>query len=172
MTINFKRYLGNPLEAEKIEQINKANGEAAAMVAIADARATSLAKVAHALKVGDGKNAASLSLAEQYVAAFNRLAKTNNTLILPANAGDVTSLVGQAMSIYKTISGERSGFELDKETVLSADCGIQQSTLDPKNPIPISSTEMLEAAIKSKLEDAKNPLKLDTTKGDKSKDDE
>lgn len=50
-----------------------------------------------------GGNAASLTIAEQYVGAFNKLARTNNTLILPSNVGDVSSLVGQAFSIYKTI---------------------------------------------------------------------
>lgn len=49
-------------------------------------------------------NAASLTIAEQYVQAFNKLARTNNTLILPANAGDVSNLVAQAMSIYSKVS--------------------------------------------------------------------
>ena len=47
-------------------------------------------------------DAASLNVAELYVDAFQQLAKTNNTLILPANAGDVTSMVGQAMTMYKS----------------------------------------------------------------------
>ena len=36
--------------------------------------------------------------------AFNKLARTNNTLILPTNAGDISSLVAQAMTIYSTVS--------------------------------------------------------------------
>lgn len=43
-------------------------------------------------------------VAEKYVDAFSELARTNNTLILPSNVGDVSSLVGQAMSVYTTIS--------------------------------------------------------------------
>lgn len=82
-------------EAEKQEQINKAAGEAAAMLAIADARATGLKLVAGSLGTKMGANAAALSIAEQYVHAFNKLAKSNNTLILPANAGDVSNMVGQ-----------------------------------------------------------------------------
>ncbi|KPJ09693.1 Stomatin-like protein 2 [Papilio machaon] len=93
-------------EAEKQEQINKASGEAQAMIAVADARARGLKLLAGALAQQDSKYAASLTLAEQYVAAFNKLARTNNTLILPANAGDVSSLVAQAMSIYSTISAQ------------------------------------------------------------------
>lgn len=52
----------------------------------------------------EGKTAASLNVAEKYILAFDKLAKTNNTLILPANANDVSSMVVQAMSIYKTIN--------------------------------------------------------------------
>ncbi|XP_068620616.1 stomatin-like protein 2, mitochondrial [Battus philenor] len=91
-------------EAEKQEQINKASGEAQAMLAVAEARARGLKLVASALAQQDSKYAASLTLAEQYVSAFNKLARTNNTLILPANAGDVSSLVAQAMSIYSKVT--------------------------------------------------------------------
>lgn len=84
-------------EAERQEQINKATGEAAAILSIAEARAGGLKLVAQALEEQSGPNAASLSVAEQYVQAFNKLAQTNNTLILPANAGDVSSLVAQVI---------------------------------------------------------------------------
>lgn len=84
-------------EAERQEQINKATGEAAAILSIAEARAGGLKVVAQALEEQSGPNAASLSVAEQYVQAFNKLAQTNNTLILPANAGDVSSLVAQVI---------------------------------------------------------------------------
>ncbi|KAM3963188.1 stomatin like 2 [Aphomia sociella] len=95
-------------EAERQEQINKASGEAQAMLAVADARARGLKLVAKALADQDSKHAASLTLAEQYVSAFNKLARTNNTLILPANAGDVSNLVAQAMSIYSTVTAHNS----------------------------------------------------------------
>lgn len=90
-------------EAAKQEEINKATGTATALVAIAEARAKSLKLVAGALNLADAKNAASYSIAEQYVKAFNKLAKVNNTLILPSNVADVSSLVTQAMTIYKHV---------------------------------------------------------------------
>lgn len=95
-------------EAEKQEQINKASGESQAMLAVAEARARGLKMIANALANRDSKYAASLTLAEQYVAAFNKLARTNNTLILPANAGDVSNLVAQAMSIYSTVTAHNA----------------------------------------------------------------
>lgn len=82
-------------EADRQEQINKAAGEAAAILAVAEARSGGLKLVAEALQKDLGPNAASLSIAEQYVSAFNKLARTNNTLILPANTGDVSNLVSQ-----------------------------------------------------------------------------
>ncbi|XP_046433140.1 stomatin-like protein 2, mitochondrial isoform X2 [Neodiprion pinetum] len=91
-------------EAEKQEQINKANGEAAAMLAVAEARAKGLQVVAGSLGLENGRNAASFSIAEQYVRAFNKLAKTNNTMILPSNPADVPNIVGQAMAIYQHIA--------------------------------------------------------------------
>ncbi|KAJ8929647.1 hypothetical protein NQ314_017644 [Rhamnusium bicolor] len=90
-------------EAERQEQINKAAGEAAAILAVAEARSGGLKLVAEALKKDLGPNAASLSIAEQYVSAFNKLARTNNTLILPANAGDVSSMVSQVSKFFNQL---------------------------------------------------------------------
>ena len=51
--------------------------------------------------ISPGLNAASLSTANLYIEAFGKLAQKNNTLILPANAGDVTSTVAGALAIYQ-----------------------------------------------------------------------
>jgi len=42
-----------------------------------------------------------LKVAEQYVGAFSNLAKTNNTVILPANLGDLAGLITTAMTVFK-----------------------------------------------------------------------
>lgn len=91
-------------EAQKQEEINRANGEAAALLAVADARAKGLKIVAESLLSTSGRDAASLTVAEKYVTAFENLAKKNNTLIVPSNASDVTSMVAQAMQIYNSLS--------------------------------------------------------------------
>merc|ERR1719186_446766 len=88
-------------EAEKMQLINEAQGNAQAVIAAGEARAKSLELVSAALSMDNGHNAASLAVAEKYVTAFSELAKTNNTLILPANAGDVSGMVAQAMTIYQ-----------------------------------------------------------------------
>ena len=42
-----------------------------------------------------------LKVAERFVDAFSSLAKTGNTLIIPANVADVAGLVSSAMTVVK-----------------------------------------------------------------------
>ncbi|NLC24185.1 paraslipin [Oxalobacter vibrioformis] len=89
-------------EGEMQAAINRAQGEAAAIVAIADANAEALRKVGQAIIEQGGSDAVNLKVAEQYVAAFSELAQTNNSLIIPANMGDMGSLIATAMQVVKT----------------------------------------------------------------------
>ena len=82
-------------EAEKQQLINEALGQAEAVIAAGRARAQSIELVSKALTGENGQNAAALAVAEKYVGAFGELARTNNTLILPANTGDVSGMVAQ-----------------------------------------------------------------------------
>ncbi|XP_054041530.1 stomatin-like protein 2, mitochondrial [Rissa tridactyla] len=91
-------------EAEKAEQINKAAGEANAVLVKARAKAEAIQLLAAALAQQHGSAAASLSVAEQYVSAFSKLAKDSNTLLLPSNTGDVSSMVAQALGIYASLT--------------------------------------------------------------------
>ncbi|KAM9331055.1 stomatin-like protein 2, mitochondrial [Gastrophryne carolinensis] len=91
-------------EAERAEKINKAAGDANAILAKAKARGEAIRLVADALTQQQGESAASLAVAEQYVAAFSKLAQESNTILLPANTGDISSMVTQAMGIYGTLT--------------------------------------------------------------------
>lgn len=51
--------------------------------------------VTPSIPLQNGNAAASLAVAEQYVSAFSQLAKDSNTILLPSNTGDVTSMVTQ-----------------------------------------------------------------------------
>jgi len=93
-------------EARKQQQINEAEGEAAAILAVATATAEGIRRVADALQVTGGTEAMQLRVAEQYITQFGELAKSSNTLVLPANAADVGSMITMAMQI---VGGKRSG---------------------------------------------------------------
>ena len=88
-------------EAKKQQQINEAEGAAAAILAIAQATAEGLRKVADTIRVPGGQEAVQLRVAEQYIAQFGELAKTNNTLVLPASVSDVGSMIALAMSAIR-----------------------------------------------------------------------
>jgi regulator of protease activity HflC (stomatin/prohibitin superfamily) len=90
-------------EGEKQAAINKAQGDATAIRVIAEANAAAVRAVAEAIGDKGGMDAANLKVAQQYVDAFAHLAKASNTLILPANAGDVAGMVATAMTVlHKT----------------------------------------------------------------------
>jgi regulator of protease activity HflC (stomatin/prohibitin superfamily) len=86
-------------EARKQQQINEAEGQAAAILAVAAATAEGLRCVADAMQTQGGMEAVQLRVAEQYIAQFGELAKSSNTLVLPANAADVGSMIALAMKV-------------------------------------------------------------------------
>jgi regulator of protease activity HflC (stomatin/prohibitin superfamily) len=88
-------------EATKILQINEAQGEAEAILAVATATAEGLRKVANAVIDQGGPEAMQLRIAEQYIGEFGKLAKTGNTFVVPANLGDLTSMMALATDIVK-----------------------------------------------------------------------
>ncbi|MEP6933535.1 MAG: stomatin-like protein [Nitrospirota bacterium] len=88
-------------EAKKQQQINEAEGAAAAILAIAQATAEGLRKVAETIQVPGGQEAVQLRVAEQYITKFGELAKTTNTLILPATVSDVGSMIALAMNAIR-----------------------------------------------------------------------
>ncbi|MBH0199977.1 MAG: paraslipin [Nitrospira sp.] len=88
-------------EAKKQQQINEAEGAAAAILAIAQATAEGLRRVAETIQVPGGQEAVQLRVAEQYIGKFGELAKTTNTLILPASVSDVGSMIALAMNAIR-----------------------------------------------------------------------
>ncbi len=94
-------------EAAQTDQINRAKGEAEAIIAVAEATAKGIELIAAAISREGGEDAISLRIAEQYVSAFEKLAKTSTTLLLPANANDAGSMVAQAMSVFETVRATR-----------------------------------------------------------------
>ena len=84
----------------------RAQGEAAAIRARAAATADGLATVGATLADGrGGADAASLRVAEAYVAAFSQLAREGTVTLLPASVGEPAAMVGAAMSIFKGSGG-------------------------------------------------------------------
>jgi len=88
-------------EGEKQAEINQAQGEATATLVKAEATAKAIRQIAESIGTPGGLQAVNLRIAEEYIAQFGNLARTTNTLILPANVADVAGLIATAMSVVK-----------------------------------------------------------------------
>jgi regulator of protease activity HflC (stomatin/prohibitin superfamily) len=88
-------------EGEMQASINRAEGQAKATIMLAQANAEALRQIAAAILAPGGTEAVNLKVAEQYVGAFGNLAKTNNSIIVPANLGEMSGLIASAMQIVK-----------------------------------------------------------------------
>ena len=96
-----KQQLIRQSEGARQMQINEAEGQAAAIVAIAAATAEGLRRVAEALNRDGGEAAMQLRIAEQYVEQFGELAKEANTLVVPANLSDISSMIALATRVAR-----------------------------------------------------------------------
>jgi len=94
-------------EGEKFAQINIAQGEAGAVLAVAEATARAIQLVAETIRQPGGMEAVNLRVADRFVDAFASLAKTNNTLIVPSNVADISTLVASALTIVKASPAPR-----------------------------------------------------------------
>lgn len=103
-------------EGEKIKRINEAEGRAAEIFKVAEATAEGIKKVSEALAMPGGSEAARIEVAKQYIGEFGKLAKENNTMILPANLADMSAMVATAMATLKQVKdgseGKSSGPEV------------------------------------------------------------
>jgi regulator of protease activity HflC (stomatin/prohibitin superfamily) len=91
-------------EGEKQKRINEAQGRAQEILLVAEATAKGLSKVAEVINLPGGSEAMNLKVAEQYIDEFGKLAKKNNTMIIPANFADMGAMVATATEIIKGTS--------------------------------------------------------------------
>lgn len=96
-----KQEVINLSEGEKMKQINEAEGRAREIELIAEATAEGIRKIALAIKEPGGSEAVSLRIAEQYVKEFGNLAKTNNTMIIPAELSNIGGAVAGLSEVLR-----------------------------------------------------------------------
>jgi regulator of protease activity HflC (stomatin/prohibitin superfamily) len=88
-------------EGEKQRRINEAEGKAAEIEKIAMATAMGIREIAKSINEKGGVNAVNLRVAEQYIMEFGKLAKTNNSIIIPSNVSDIAGMIASAMTVIK-----------------------------------------------------------------------
>jgi regulator of protease activity HflC (stomatin/prohibitin superfamily) len=95
-----KQELIKKSEGEMQKRINEAAGRASEIEQLAKATANGLRAISSAISEENGLNAVNLRIAEQYLLEFGKLAKTNNTLIIPSNLSDIASVIASATAVF------------------------------------------------------------------------
>lgn len=91
-------------EGEKMKRINEAEGRGQEIERVAKATANGIREIASAINEKGGYDAVNLRIAESYLGEFGKLAKMNNTLIIPSNLSDVAGFVASISKIFNTMS--------------------------------------------------------------------
>lgn len=79
-------------EGERTRMENEAKGRAAAILEVAMATAQGVREVAQAINEPGGKDSVSMRIAQEWIESFGKLAKTNNSMIIPTNLADIASV--------------------------------------------------------------------------------
>jgi len=94
-------------EGEKMKRINEAEGRGQEIERVALATAKGIREIANAINERGGADAVNLRIAESYIGEFGRLAKTNNTLIIPSNLADAAGFVAAVGKIFTEVKKEQ-----------------------------------------------------------------
>ena len=88
-------------EGEKMKRINEASGRAQEILLVAEAQGNGIRMVAAAINGEGGVYAMNMQLAQQYLTEFGKMAKTNNTMIVPSDLANVAGILKAATTIVK-----------------------------------------------------------------------
>ncbi|HNX33986.1 MAG TPA: stomatin-like protein [Kiritimatiellia bacterium] len=90
-------------EGEKMKRINEAAGRAQEILLVAEAQANGIRQVASAISSDGGLAAVNTQLGQQYLTEFGKLAKANNTMIIPTDLANVAGVLKAAMTVIKDV---------------------------------------------------------------------
>lgn len=91
-------------EGEKMKRINEAEGRGQEIERVAKATAQGIREIANAINQEGGMNAVNLRIAEAYLGEFGKLAKQNNTMIIPSDLSNVAGIVASISKVFTGVS--------------------------------------------------------------------
>ena len=96
----------NEAEGDKQAQILRAQGSAESLTIEATARAQAIKTISEAINSEGGSAAVAQQLAEQYITAFEKLARDGTVALLPADGGDVSGMVAKAFTAFNSLQNQ------------------------------------------------------------------
>ncbi len=96
----------NEAEGDQKALVLRAQGQADAVEIEARARAAAIRTISEAINTEGGTTAVAQQLSEQYIAAFEKLARDGTVALLPTDGSDVTSVVSKAFTAFEALKGQ------------------------------------------------------------------
>ncbi|MCH2191409.1 MAG: paraslipin [Gammaproteobacteria bacterium] len=96
----------NEAEGDKQALVLRAQGQADAVEIEAKARAAAIQTISEAINRDGGTTAVAQQLSEQYIAAFEKLARDGTVALLPTDGSDVTSVVSKAFTAFEALKSQ------------------------------------------------------------------
>ena len=96
----------NEADGDKQATILRAEGAARSVEIEAAARAEAIRKISDAINEKGGTTAVAQQLSEQYISAFEKLAREGTVALIPSDGSDVSSVVGKAFTAFETLKGK------------------------------------------------------------------
>ncbi len=96
----------NEAEGDKQALVLRAQGQADAVEIEARARAAAIQTISEAINRDGGTTAVAQQLSEQYIAAFEKLARDGTVALLPTDGSDVTSVVSKAFTAFEALKSQ------------------------------------------------------------------
>lgn len=93
----------NEAEGDQQALVLRAQGTADSVEIEAKARAMAIRTISDAINQDGGTTAVAQQLSEQYIGAFEKLARDGTVVLLPADASDVTSVVSKAFTAFDAL---------------------------------------------------------------------
>lgn len=95
----------NEAEGDKQAKILRAQGDAQSVIVEAQARANAIKTIAQAIHEG-GEVAVAQQLSEQYIAAFDKLAREGTVALIPSDSTDISSIISKAFATFESVKKE------------------------------------------------------------------
>jgi regulator of protease activity HflC (stomatin/prohibitin superfamily) len=96
----------NQAEGDKEAAILRAEGDARSVEIEALARAEAIRTISEAINAEGGTSAVAQQLSEQYINAFEKLAREGTVALIPSDGSDITSAVAKAFTSFDAIKSQ------------------------------------------------------------------
>ena len=96
----------NQAEGDQQALVLRAQGNADAVEIEAKARAMAIRTISEAINQDGGTTAVAQQLSEQYISAFEKLARDGTVALLPTDGSDVTSVVSKAFTAFDALKSQ------------------------------------------------------------------